>query len=111
LVEKATRLADVRDKSGWFSKCHYDAETGFRIEEFHNPLKKIYKEYTNAVRMEVQMMEQLLGTKIARTEVSIGKGRKRVVYEIATLGIRQEGLKTPNAPARNDNEGDQGSLF
>ena len=56
-------------------------------------------------------MEQLLGTKIARTEVSIGKGRKRVVYEIATLGIRQEGLKTPNAPARNDNEGDQGSLF
>jgi hypothetical protein len=57
------------------------------------------------------MMEQLLGTKIARTEVSIGKGRKRVVYEIATLGIRQEGLKTQNAPARNDNEGDQGSLF
>ena len=111
LVEKATRLADVRDKSGWFSKCHYDAETGFRIEEFHNPLKKIYKEYPNAVRMEVQMMEQLLGTKIARTEVSIGKGRKRVVYEIATLGIRQEGLKTPNAPDRNDNEGDQRSLF
>jgi len=111
MVEKATRLADIRDKSGWFSKCHYDAETGFRIEEFHNPLKKIYEEYPNAVRMEVQMMEQLLGTKITRTEVSIGKGRKRVVYEIATLGIRQEGLEILGAPARKNDDGGQGSLF
>jgi predicted ArsR family transcriptional regulator len=111
MVEKATRLADVRDKSGWFSKCHYDAENGFRIEEFHNPLKQIYEEYPNAVRMEVQMMEQLLGTKIARSEVSIGKGRKRVVYEIATLGIRQEGLKTLGSPIRKDHDGGQASLF
>ena len=111
MVEKATRLADIRDKSGWFSKCHYDAETGFRIEEFHSPLKKIYIEYPNAVRMEVQMMEQLLGTKIVRSEVSTGKGRKRVVYEIATLGIRQEGLKRLESPAPKDTNGGQGSLF
>ncbi|MDB4503589.1 hypothetical protein N9108_06540, partial [Akkermansiaceae bacterium] len=67
--------------------------------------------YPNAVRMEVQMMEQLLGTKIARTEVSTGKGRKRVVYEIATLGIRQEGVKKLGAPARKNDDGGQGSLF
>jgi predicted ArsR family transcriptional regulator len=111
MVEKATRLADIRDKSGWFSKCHYDAESGFRIEEFHNPLAKIYGEYPNAVRMEVQMMEQLLGTRILRNEVSTGKGRKRVVYEIATLGVRQEGEKRLEAPAPGDTDGGQGSLF
>ena len=42
MVEKATRLADVRDKAGWFSRCHYDPSTGFRIEEFHSPMAKIY---------------------------------------------------------------------
>jgi|GEM_PF-4066529 len=40
--------------------------------------------------MEVQMMERLLGTKINRTEANLGKGRKLVVYEIATLGVRSE---------------------
>jgi predicted ArsR family transcriptional regulator len=98
MVEKATRLAGVRDKSGWFSKCHYDPSTGFRIEEFHSPMAKIYAKYPNAVRMEVQMLEQLLGTKVVRNEVATGKGRKRVVYEIATLGVREEGAKEEMKP-------------
>lgn len=111
MVEKATRLADVRDKSGWFSKCHYDAETGFRIEEFHNPLAKIYAEYPNAARMEVQMMEQLLGTKVVRNTVSTGKGRKRIVYEIATLGVRQEGSAKLEVSAPKEPGGGQAELF
>ena len=109
MVEKATRLADLRDKEGWFGRCHYDPESGFRIEEFHNPLSKIYAVYPNAVRMEVQMMEQLLGTKVVRNEVSMGKGRKRVVYEIATLGVRSEGAKELRAPMPDAR--DQGRLF
>lgn len=113
MVEKATRLAAVRDKSGWFSKCHYDPSTGFRIEEFHSPMAKIYAKYPNAVRMEVQMLEQLLGTKVARNEVATGKGRKRVVYEIATLGVREEGAKEERKPmpSREESEGEQGRLF
>lgn len=111
LVEKATRLADLRDKAGWFSRCHYDTETGFRIEEFHNPLARIYEVYPNAVRMEVQMMEQLLGTRIVRDEAVVGKGRKRVVYEIATLGVRQEGRPKLEVPSRDDESGGQGRLF
>ncbi|MFT6862127.1 MAG: putative ArsR family transcriptional regulator [Akkermansiaceae bacterium] len=113
MVEKATRLADMRDKLGWFSKCHYDSLAGFRIEEFHNPLAAIYAEYPNAVRMEVHMMEQLLGTKVIRNEVATGKGRKRVVYEIATLGVRQEGAESVRAPmpAPEKSEGGQGKLF
>ena len=111
LVEKATRLADLRDKEGWFNRCHYDANTGFRIEDFHNPLAKIYEHYPNAVRMEVQMMEQLLGTKVVRSEAATGKGRKRVVYEIATLGVRQQGEPELKVPAPESPEGGQGSLF
>ncbi|MCH1507600.1 MAG: winged helix-turn-helix transcriptional regulator [Akkermansiaceae bacterium] len=110
LVEKATRLTDLRDKQGWFSRCHYDPETGFRIEEFHNPLAEIYAKYPNAVRMEVQMMEQVLGTKVIRNEASVGKGRKRVVYEIATLGMRSE--EKASRPIQPEiRAGGQGQLF
>jgi hypothetical protein len=61
-------------------------------------MAKIYAKYPNAVRMEVQMLEQLLGTKVVRNEVATGKGRKRVVYEIATLGVREEGAKEEMKP-------------
>lgn len=111
LVEKATRLADLRDKAGWFSRCHYDAATGFRIEEFHNPLAKIYAEYPNAVRMEVQMMEALLGTRVVRDEAVVGKGKKRVVYEIATLGVRQDGDPGLKPPVPESRDRRQGRLF
>lgn len=90
LVEKATKLTALREREGCFSRCHFDPEIGFRIEEFHNPLAPIYEIYPTAVRMEVQMMEQLLGTKVIREEVSIGKGRTLVVYEIATPGVQLE---------------------
>ncbi|YCM45552.1 hypothetical protein V2O64_05915 [Verrucomicrobiaceae bacterium 227] len=109
LVEKATKLTALREQEGCFSRCHYDPSTGFRIEEFHNPMSEIYESYPNAVRMEIQMMEQVLGTKVVRNEVSMGKARKRVVYEIATLGVREAGAKAP-AP-KLDGSGQQGSLF
>jgi predicted ArsR family transcriptional regulator len=86
LVEKATRLADLRDKSGCFSRCKYDVKLGFRIEEFHNPLLNIYKQYPNLIKHEIRMMEQLLGSKVKRQEVELEKGGKMVIYQIGTLG-------------------------
>jgi len=110
LVEKATRLADLRDHEGCFSRCHYDPENGFRIEEFHHPMSSIFSQYPNAIRMEVQMMERLLGSKIHRTEAKIGKGRKRIVYEIATLGVRDESKnKSKKIPIPDISE--MGDLF
>ena len=47
----------------------------------------IYEEYPNAVRMEVQMMEQLLGSRVVRKVTEGGKGRHMVVYEVASLGM------------------------
>ena len=110
LVEKATRLADLRDKAGWFGRCHYDSSEGFRLEEYHSPLAEIYKVYPNAVRMEVQMMERILGTRVTRREVKPGKGRMRVIYEVVTLGVRGDGARDV-IPVLKDPEDGQKSLF
>lgn len=89
LVEKATLLAGLREKSGCFGRCKYDPEKGFRIEEYHHPLQRIFDKYPRAIAMEVRMMEQLLGSKVARREIPGGRGGPaRVDFEVATLGIR-----------------------
>lgn len=85
LVEKATRLADLRDKAGCFSNCKYDKEHGFRIEEYHHPMQEIYKAYPRIINLEIRMMEQLLGTKVLRKEVRLKKGGSMIVYTIGTL--------------------------
>jgi len=85
LVERATRLVELRDKVGAFSRCHYEREHGFRIEEFHNPLQSIYEAYPSASRLELLMMEDLLGAKIKRSEISLKGLGKRTVYLINTL--------------------------
>lgn len=88
LVEKATLLAGLRETSGCFSLCKYDQDKGFRIEEYHHPLRRIYERYPRAVTMELRMIEQLLGTRVTRTEISGGKsGPARVDFEISTLGM------------------------
>ena len=76
-------------------------------------MTKIYAEYPNAARMEVQLLEQLLGTKVVRNEIATGKGRKRVVYEIATLGVQEEGARRERSPmpAPEVIDGEQGRLF
>jgi predicted ArsR family transcriptional regulator len=86
LVEKATILSDLRQKEGCFSRCFYDVQKGFRIKEFHHPLWEIFIYYPSAVMMELRMMEQLLGTKIERIEILIGKDKLvRVDYVIITI--------------------------
>jgi predicted ArsR family transcriptional regulator len=86
LVEKATRLADLRDKAGCFSRCKYDVEHGFRIEEYHNPLYELFEIYPNLIKQEIRMMEQLLGSKVKRQVVELEKGGSLVIYQIGTLG-------------------------
>lgn len=86
LVEKATRLADLRDKDGCFSRCKYDVEFGFRIEEYHHPMKELFDLYPSLIKQELRMMEQLLGNKVNRKQVKLEKGGTMVIYQIGTLG-------------------------
>lgn len=89
LVEKATKLAALREKEGCFGRCKYDPQNGFRIEEYHNPLQRIFESYPRAVTMELRMIEQLLGTHVNRIELGGGRGgQPRVVFEVPTLGDR-----------------------
>jgi predicted ArsR family transcriptional regulator len=89
LVERATLLTGLREKAGCFTRCKYDAEKGFRIEEYHHPLKTVFAVYPHAVGMEMRAMEQLLGSKVTRREIPGGRGGPaRVDYEVATLGVR-----------------------
>lgn len=89
LVEKATLLSALREKVGCFSRCKYDPDQGFRIEEFHHPMMPIFEVFPNAIQFEVRIMEELLGTKVVRREIPGGRGGPaRVDYEVATLGVR-----------------------
>lgn len=86
LVEKATRFADARMQSGHFCHCHYSAETGFIIEEYHHPLQQVLKLYPGLKVMEIRMIEQALGTKVERKEEKGSQGVKCTIYKISTLG-------------------------
>lgn len=87
LEEKATRLAALREREGCHTRCRNDLENGFRIEEFHNPLQRLFERYPRAVAMELRMIEQLLGTRLTRRELSSGRGgQPRVVFELPALG-------------------------
>ncbi len=89
LVEKATKLAALRANEGHFGQCKYDPVSGFRMEEVHNPLQRIFEVYPRAVAMELRMLEQLLGTRVVRRELpGSGSVPPRVVFEIPTLGVR-----------------------
>jgi len=86
LVEKATRFADIRTKSGHFCHCHYSAGEGFYIEEYHHPLHEIFKRYPSLVMVETRMIEQALGTQVNREDRRGSQGVKCTIYRIGTLG-------------------------
>ncbi len=81
---KAAKLVALRNKEGNFGRSGELAERGLCIEEFHNPLQRIFEAYPRAAAMELRMIEQLLGTRVVRREISGGRsGQPRVVFEIS----------------------------
>lgn len=80
--ERAERLADVRLKMGYFSKCTYSEEEGLRIEEFHNPLRSLFEKYSTMERIEAQMFERLLGARVVRSEDS-SSGLNRYRFDLS----------------------------
>jgi predicted ArsR family transcriptional regulator len=85
--EKAGKLAGLRVKEGCLVRCVEDPESGLRIEEFHNPLQRVFERYLRAIAMEQRMIEQLLGSRVIRSELPGGRtGQLRVIFEVAAAG-------------------------
>lgn len=83
LLDKATILAALREKDGCHVRCTVDPANGVSIEEFHNPLQRVFERYPRAVAMEHRMIEHLLGTRVNRRELSGGRnGQPRVVFDV-----------------------------
>jgi predicted ArsR family transcriptional regulator len=81
---KAGKLVALRNKEGNFGRSGEVADGGLCIEEFHNPLQRIFEIYPRAAAMELRMIEQLLGTRVVRREISGGRsGQPRVVFDIS----------------------------
>jgi len=68
VAEKAEVLAELRNQEGYLSECESDKNGGVRLVEYHSPLAHLAKAYPTIFRMEQQMIERLLGTKVVRSE-------------------------------------------
>ena len=82
LADKANKLAVLREKEGCYIRCKTEPDGGAVFEEFHNPLQRVFDRYPRAVAMEQRMIEELLGARVTRQELSGGRaGQPRVIFE------------------------------
>ncbi len=75
--DRAKVLAKVRDAEGYMSEFKIDDE-GPQILECHTPLQNVVDKYPIIGRLEQEMFEQVLGTRVKRVET-----RNSGLYECA----------------------------
>jgi predicted ArsR family transcriptional regulator len=75
--ERAKSLAKIRDTEGYMSQFVTE-EGGPQILECHSPLQNVLDKYPIIGRLEKEMFEQLLGTRVRRQET-----RNSGLYECA----------------------------
>lgn len=83
-AERATAFAKLRNMEGHCAEVEYDAGTGFRITEYHSPLKDIAAVYPSVRRMEEQMFNKVLMTSVQRLEERTS-GLTKFVFLIPTV--------------------------
>jgi predicted ArsR family transcriptional regulator len=88
IAERAAAFAKLRNLEGHCAEVEYDPQLGFRITEYHNPLKEISAAYPNVRRMEEQMFNRVLMTTVQRVEER-SSGLTKHVFLIPTLGHQQ----------------------
>jgi predicted ArsR family transcriptional regulator len=77
VAERAKSLAKIRDTEGYMSQFVTD-DGGPQILECHTPLQNVLDKYPIIGRLEQEMFEQLLGTRVRRKET-----RNSGLYECA----------------------------
>lgn len=88
IAERAAAFAKLRNLEGHCAEVEYDPQLGFRITEYHSPLKEIAAAYPNVRRMEEQMFNRVLMTTVQRMEER-SSGLTKYVFLIPTLGHQQ----------------------
>ena len=78
VADRARALAKIRDTEGYMSQFTTEDEGGPQIIECHTPLMNVLDKYPIIGRLEQEMFEQLLGTKVRREET-----RNSGLYECA----------------------------
>jgi predicted ArsR family transcriptional regulator len=78
VAERAKALARIRDSEGYMSQFTTEDEGGPQVIECHSPLMNVLDKYPIIGRLEQEMFEQLLGTKVRREET-----RNSGLYECA----------------------------
>lgn len=82
-ADKARKLSTLRDKDGHASRCEAEAGQPVRIVEYHNPLQRVFERFPRAAGMELRMIEQVLGARVIRHDLSGGpEGEACIVFEI-----------------------------
>lgn len=85
ISERATAFAKMRNEEGYCSEVAYDPKDGFRIVEFHHPMKEIATAFPSIRQMETQMIQKILMTGVQRVEEK-ASGLTKTAWVIPTLG-------------------------
>jgi len=78
VADRAKALARIRDAESYMSQFTTEDEGGPQIIECHSPLMNVLDKYPIIGRLEQEMFEQVLGTKVRREET-----RNSGLYECA----------------------------
>ena len=85
IPERAASFAKLRNLEGYCAEVEYDAQAGYRIVEYHHPMKEIATAFPNIRNMETQMIQKILMTEVQRVEER-ASGLMKVAWVIPTLG-------------------------
>lgn len=81
LEERVGKLAEIQNANGYMADWER-TENGFVLQEFNCPISQVANQYDEACECELQLFEELLETKVERSDC-LAKGGCKCVYHIA----------------------------
>ncbi len=98
ITEKAVSFVKLRDAEGCCAQIEYDEANGYRVVEYHSPLKEIADQFPNVSRMEEMMFSKVLGLPVTRSEDRVS-GLMKISFRIPLQVIPQGLVATPTVRA------------
>ena len=76
---RARSFARIRSNEGYVMRAEDDPDLGVVLVEYHNIMQQLFDKYPSLLRLEEQLVADVLETNIEREEATAG-GLKRTVY-------------------------------